>query len=234
MSPDPARPDEPPDPGTPEVPPDPAAPDAPPGPGPPEVPPDPAAPDAPPGPGPPGVPPDPTAPQVPLPLMFQAGAQVTVLEARQRCYMPRLAFGFPKGVVQEFDVATRTYTVLPADSGRPQTRILEWAVVAHVDNSVEAQTRNGQLSGVGAKLVVEAQHRADAAEAAARADAAEAASAAATEARQGRLVLATGFAEYCGCPVGLLRAAKKPKRLIFFIYYISVAVRAWIRASQEE
>lgn len=145
--------------------------------------------------------------------MFQAGTQVTVLEARQRCYMPRLAFGFPRGVVQEFDVATRTYTVLPADSGRPQTRILEWAVVAHVDNSAEAQTRNGQLSGVGAKLVVEAQHRADAA---------EAESAAATEARQGRLVLATGFAEYCGCPVGLLRAAKKPKRLIFFIYYISV------------
>ena len=145
--------------------------------------------------------------------MFQAGTQVTVLEARQRCYMPRLAFGFPRGVVQEFDVATRTYTVLPADSGRPQTRILEWAVVAHVDNSVEAQTRNGQLSGVGAKLVVEAQHRADAA---------EAESAAATEARQGRLVLATGFSEYCGCPVGLLRAAKKPKRLIF-LYIILVS-----------
>jgi hypothetical protein len=105
--------------------------------------------------------------------MFQAGAQVTVVGAPQRGYIPRLAFRFPKGVVQEFDVATRTYTVLPANSGRPQTRIPEWAVVAHVDNSAEAQTRNGQLSGVGAKLVVEAQRRADAAEAASAAAKAE-------------------------------------------------------------
>ena len=119
MSPDPARPDEPPDPGPPEVPPDPAAPDAPPGPGPPEVPPDPAAPEVP-------LPPI----EVPLPPMFQAGAQVTVVGAPQKGYIPRLAFGFPKGVVQEFNVATRTYTVLRANIGRPQTRIPEWAVVA--------------------------------------------------------------------------------------------------------
>ena len=42
------------------------------------------------------------------------------------------------------------------------------------------------------------------------------------QARQGRLVLATGFVEYCGCPVGLLRAAKKPKRL-YFLYIILVS-----------
>jgi len=136
MSPDPARPDEPPDPGPPEVPPDPAAP---------EVPPDPAAPDEPPGPGPPEVPPDPAAPEVPLPPMFQAGAQVTVVGAPQRGYIPRLAFGFPKGAT---------------------TLVSGWI-----------------------------------------------------QARQGRLVLATGFVEYCGCPVGLLRAAKKPKRLYFYILY---------------
>jgi hypothetical protein len=130
MSPDPARPDEPPDPGPPEMSPDPAAPDAPPGPGPPEVPPDPAA------------------PEVPLPPMFQAGAQVTVVGAPQRGYIPRLAFGFPKGAT---------------------TLVSGWI-----------------------------------------------------QARQGRLVLATGFVEYCGCPVGLLRAAKKPKRL-YFIYIILVS-----------
>jgi hypothetical protein len=119
MSPDPARPDEPPDPGPPEVPPDPAAPEVP-------------------------LPPI----EVPLPPMFQAGAQVTVVGAPQRGYIPRLAFGFPKGAT---------------------TLVSGWI-----------------------------------------------------QARQGRLVLATGFVEYCGCPVGLLRAAKKPKRL-YFLYIILVS-----------
>ena len=119
MSPDPARPDEPPDPGPPEVPSDPAAPEVP-------------------------LPPI----EVPLPPMFQAGAQVTVVGAPQRGYIPRLAFGFPKGAT---------------------TLVSGWI-----------------------------------------------------QARQGRLVLATGFVEYCGCPVGLLRAAKKPKRL-YFLYIIFVS-----------
>ena len=137
MSPDPARPDEPPDPGPPEMSPDPARPDEPPGPGPPEVPSDPAAPEV-------SLPPI----EVPLPPMFQAGAQVTVVGAPQRGYIPRLAFGFPKGAT---------------------TLVSGWI-----------------------------------------------------QARQGRLVLATGFVEYCGCPVGLLRAAKKPKRL-YFLYIILVS-----------
>ena len=111
MSPDPARPDEPPDPGPPEVPPDPAAPEVP-------------------------LPPI----EVPLPPMFQAGAQVAVVGAPQRGTFRDSRSGSRKGL----------------------QRWCPWI-----------------------------------------------------QARQGRLVLATGFVEYCGCPVGLLRAAKKPKRLYF-------------------
>ena len=44
------------------------------------------------------------------------------------------------------------------------------------------------------------------------------------QARQGRLVLATCFVEHCGCPVGLLRAAKKLKRL-YFIYCTFVKLK---------
>ena len=47
----------------------------------------------------------------------------------------------------------RTYDVMPADSGRCRPGIPEEAVVVHVDNSAEAQTRANRLSGVGARLV---------------------------------------------------------------------------------
>ena len=115
---------------------------------------------------------EPTLPELPDPAplpTFEDGCTVTVLPATAPGCLPRLAIGIPMCTVKRFDSATRTYTVVPAGSGRALPGIPEWAVVAYVDKSTDAQTRNGKLSGLGAKLVQEARRAAGEAVAASQA-----------------------------------------------------------------
>ena len=115
------------------------------------------------------VPPDPVLGEVLLPPLCEVGDFVQVYSVTNPGFLLRLATGFPAGVVERYDFATRTYTVKPADGvefGRALTKIPYFSVVgACLDGSSGGWQavwtfRRGakvMLSSQGKRLEVEAK-----------------------------------------------------------------------------